>query len=94
MSERMGGAAVPMTETWATLARTKPIAAAAIVVAVGGDRHHLGRLVLPIRPWAQALPALLRAALSLLFRDPARGAGDPRRLGRLQAQGASRGAWP
>jgi len=42
MSERMGEAAVPMTETWATLVRTRPIAAAAVAVVVGGIATILG----------------------------------------------------
>src|SRR5438270_1847992 len=43
MSERASGpASVPLWETWGTLARTRPIAAAAVVVAVGGLATILG----------------------------------------------------
>jgi disulfide bond formation protein DsbB len=43
MSERASEpATVPLWETWGTLARTRPIAAAAVVVAVGGIATILG----------------------------------------------------
>src|SRR2546428_13540190 len=43
MSERASGPAnVPLWETWGTLARTRPIAAAAVLVAVGGIATILG----------------------------------------------------
>src|SRR6266545_6075103 len=43
MSERASDPAnVPLWETWGTLARTRPIAAAAVLVAVGGIATILG----------------------------------------------------
>ncbi len=65
----------------------------------GGDRDcggrrggRAGRVVLPIRGRAETLPALPRAALRLLFRGAARGAGGDGRSVRRLAQGADRRA--
>ena len=79
----------PRSKRGSTGARSQPIAAAAAVVALGGAATILGAWFFQYCS-APAVPALPGAALPVLFRDPARGVGHPRRNGR---QPPARPAW-